>query len=133
MCIIDDNDTKIGHKHLTKDIQGLSRNAKTLNDLVLNYALKNINSTAKCSVIFTSINNKIPNEKSIIDYVITYTESIERVISMFINEKKKHAPFESRNFRNNIIITLYCKFVNETNNKKEKMENRNNSWNFTNN
>lgn len=52
---------------------------------------------------------------------------------MFINEKKKHAPFESRNFRNNIIITLYCKFVNETNNKKEKMENRNNSWNFTNN
>ena len=52
---------------------------------------------------------------------------------MFINEKKKHAPFESRNFRNNIIITLYCRFVNETNNKKEKMENRSNSWNFTNN
>lgn len=66
MCIIDDNDAKIGHKHLTKDIQGLSRNDKILNDLVLNYAFKNINSTAKCSVIFTSINNKNPNKKSII-------------------------------------------------------------------
>ena len=66
MCIIDDNDAKIRHKHLTKDIQGLSRNGKILNDLVLNYALKNINSTAKCNVIFTSINNKNPNKKSII-------------------------------------------------------------------
>ena len=41
---------------------------------------------------------------------MTSTESSERVISMFIDEKKKYTPFESRNFKNNIIIicTDHC-------------------------
>ena len=62
----------------------MSRNGEISNDLVLNYTLKIISSATKCSVIFIRITSKIPNEKCIIAYVITSTESTERVISKLL-------------------------------------------------
>ena len=70
--------------------QQTSMNGTLLNKMINDLDLVMLNSSNKCEGFYTRINAKIPDEKSVLDYIIVTKQLYEDVLTMKIFEMGEH-------------------------------------------
>ena len=79
---------KPGRQFISGDIHDISANGRRLLNIVKEFDLDVLNSSQKCTGIFTRVNNKNPDEKSVLDYVIVSGQLEKYVNYMTIDQQK---------------------------------------------
>ena len=80
--LVGDFNAKLGTEFIRGEIHQMSNNGARLNDIMEKYT-------------FTWVKNKIPVEKSVLDYVITSQDLVSSVNSLKIDEAKEFTPWRS--------------------------------------
>ena len=93
--LVRDLNAKLGTEFIRDEIHQMSNNGARLNDIVEKYNLAVLNALEICSGTFTWVKNKIPLEKSALDYVITSQDLVTSVNSLKIDEAKQFTPWRS--------------------------------------
>ena len=93
--LVGDFNAKLGAEIIRGEIHQMSNNGARLNDIMEKYNLAVLNTLEICSGTFTWVKNKIPVEKSVLDYVITSQDLVSSVKSLKIYEAKKFTPWKS--------------------------------------
>ena len=91
-------------KAIVTEKHGISRNGKLLVHLIEEYNLHMVNDTEKCEGMWTRINTKNENEKSVLDYVICSESMFNSVVNMKIDEKGDYKPRGKKCTDHNTII-----------------------------
>ena len=90
ILIMGDFNAKVGADHL--GIQGnnpiISRNGKLLRDLINSTGLIMLNSSEKCSGLWTRVNTKKSSEKSVIDYALASPTIADNINNLIIDDKE---------------------------------------------
>ena len=87
-----DFNAKLGAEIIRGEIHQMSNNGASMNGIIEKYNLAVLNAPEICCGTFTWIKNKIPVEKSVLDYVIT---SQDLVNPLKIDEAKEFTPWKS--------------------------------------
>ena len=87
-----DFNAKLGAEIIRGKIHQMSNNGARLNDIMEKYNLAVLNAPEICSGTFTWVKNKIPVEKSVLDYAITSQDLVSSVKSLKIDEAKEFTP-----------------------------------------
>ena len=87
-----DFNAKLGTEIIRGEIHQMSNNGARLNEIMEKYNLAVLNALEICSGTFTWVKNRIPAEKSVLDYVII---SQDLVSSVKIDEAKEFTPWRS--------------------------------------
>ena len=69
VCLVGDFNAKLSTEFIRGEIHQMSNNGAHLNDIMEKYNLAVLNALEICSGTFTWVKNKIPVEKSVLDYV----------------------------------------------------------------
>ena len=93
--MVGDFNAKLGAEIITGEIHQMSHNGARLNGIIEKYNLAVLNALEICSGTFTWVKNKIPVEKSVLDYVITSQDLVSSVNSLKIDEAKEFIPWRS--------------------------------------
>ena len=67
VSLVGDFNAKLGRLFISGDIHDISRDGKHLLNIVKEINFDILNSSQKCTGIFTRVNNKNPDEKSVLD------------------------------------------------------------------
>ena len=84
--LVGDFNAKLGAEIIRGEIHRMSNNGACLNGIIEKYNLAVLNALEICSGTFTWVKNKIPVEKSVLDYVITSQDLVSSVNSLKIDE-----------------------------------------------
>ena len=91
LCLQMDANGKLGNEIINGDPNQMSPNGRLLLDLVTRKSLVVVNSTNKCHGTITRMRQKGKvTEKSVIDYFIVCQELYNLVITMLVDEERKH-------------------------------------------
>ena len=90
--LVGDFNAKSGAEIIRGEIHQISDNGACLNGIIEKYNLAVLNALGICSGTFTWVKNKIPVEKSVLDYVITSQDLVSSVNSLKIDEAKEFTP-----------------------------------------
>ena len=93
--LVCDFNAKLGRQFISGDIHDISGNGKRLLNIVKEFNLDVSNSSQKCTGIFTRVNNKSPDEKSVLDYVIVSSQLEKYVNYMRIDQQKLFTPWKT--------------------------------------
>ena len=87
--LVGDFNAKLCEEIIRGEIHQMSNNGACLNGIIEKYNLVVLNALEICSGTFTWVKNKIPVEKSVLDYVITSQDLVSSVNSLKIDEVKE--------------------------------------------
>ena len=93
--LVGDFNAKLGRQFISGDIHDISGNGKRLLNIVKEFNLDVLNSSQKCTGIFTRVINKNPDEKSVFDYVIVSGQLEKYVNYMRIDQQKLFTPWRT--------------------------------------
>ena len=85
VLLVGDFNAKLGTEIIQGEIHQMSNNGARLNDIMEKYNLAVLNTLEICSGTFTWVKNRIPVEKSVLDYVITSQDLVSSVNSLKID------------------------------------------------
>ena len=131
MIIELDANSKLGKHYIPKDPHDMSPNGLILSDIIERHSLIVCNGSAKCSGTITRKRvTKQRTEESVIDVVLISSELKEHLVSVHIDEERKHVLskiYKSKkgtrikeSDHNTILSHFNCMVA--TNNKKEKIQ-----------
>ena len=126
-----DANSKLGKQYIPNDPHGMSPNGVLLSDIIERHNLIVCNGSSKCSGTITRKRvTKQRTEESVIDVVLISSELKEHMVSVHIDEEKKHVLTKIHKTKrgtrvkesdHNTIISQFNLKV-ATNNKREKIE-----------
>ena len=94
MFLVGDFNAKLGRQFISGDIHDISGNGKRLLNIVNEFNLDVLNSSQKCTAIFTWVNNKNLDEKSVLVYLIV-SRQLEYVNYMGVDQQKLFTPWRT--------------------------------------
>ena len=107
LLLVGDFNAKIGNDHegIPQNNNYISRNGKLLRDMVKTCNLTLLNSTQACKGLWTRVNTKNHEERSVLDYALSSKSLETQVKSMTIDEEGHHR-LEGANPTDHNTITL---------------------------
>ena len=105
VCIQLDANSKLGGEIIKGDPNEMSSNGRILLDVIKRQNLIVVNSTEKCSGLITRYKKtKAGEEKSVIDFFIVCEELFKKVVSMVVDDDRKHVLATFRKYKKSSVV-----------------------------